>query len=62
MFFWLGALAAAVFFFGNRGKAETLSEEEKLMREVDSNNTVIGERAFGNNPDMVTDVLGWICS
>lgn len=57
MFFGLGALAAVVFFFGNRGKSKTSSEEETLMREVDSNNTVIGERSFENNPNMVTDVL-----
>lgn len=37
-FKWLlgfGFLAAAVFFFGNRGEAKTLPEEEKLMQEVD---------------------------
>ena len=31
----LGALAA-VLFFGSRGEAKTLTEEEKLMQEVDS--------------------------
>lgn len=35
-FLGLGILVAAVFFFGNRGEAKTLSEEEKLMQEVDS--------------------------
>lgn len=35
-FLGLGVLAAAVFFFGNRGEAKTLSEEEKLMQEVES--------------------------
>ena len=35
-FFGLGVLAAALFSFGNRGEAKTLSEEEKLMQEVES--------------------------
>lgn len=35
-FLGLGVLAAAVLFFGNRGEAKTLSEEEKLMQEVES--------------------------
>lgn len=35
-FLGLGVLVVAVFFFGNRGEAKTLSEEEKLMQEVDS--------------------------
>lgn len=35
-FLGIGVLAAAVFFFGNRGEAKTLTEEEKFMQEVDS--------------------------
>lgn len=35
-FFGLGFLVAAVFFFGSRGEAKMLSEEEKLMLKVDS--------------------------
>lgn len=35
-FLGFGVLVAAVFVFGNRGEAKTLSEEEKLMQEVDS--------------------------
>lgn len=35
-FLWLGALLIALFLFGNRGEAKTLSSEEQLMQEVES--------------------------